>query len=483
MECTSIFSPVQATCNMWLPNRHRHCMNKAGLYKERQYAERLRLATVDGECQKSTELVESLMEFAEMVHCRNSHRTHQQIMATVCCWTAELDLSNCSSRYRGTHISETTPYLDPWTPTNFSPLQIRNRNVISPLFQTLLYALPVGRADTTLTTRSYALPVARSVAGSRTHNFEFPPSPPPYTPPVTRSQTANRTQATASRPTPPRFEPRRISQLGTLEAIADLVSKPFGRIERKQGYIYMFTRDSDPGYVKIGWSTNVTRRMREWEQRCHYKPVLVYTSPLIPHAFRAEQLIFTQLAEWRYDDMRCINEDICRSQHKEWFRLRKRDAFKVVKRWVWWVMTSPFLEDGWLEDRSYLDRWLELCHKNPTGSDLDLDFGCELPDSTAEDDKQDDSDSEDDSNTRNERKDESSDSEESEPDSGSSVDDECAICYEGLGPPTERMLPPCTVCRNDPWHDECIRKWIEMSPLCPMCRGRNRIDVPASGER
>ena len=373
-----------------------------------------------------------------MIHCRRYHRTPQQIMATAVYWSIELNLSSRSRKDSGTHAREAISYRDSSTPAIICSPQVQILNVDQRCYQTQSYI-----------------------------------------PPVTRSQTANRARVIESRLPPPRFEPRRKIKQDTTEAIADLVSKPFGHAEHKEGYIYMFTRESDPGYVKIGWSKNVKRRMGEWERRCGYKPVLAYQSPRIPHAFRVEQLIFTQLAGSRYNDMRCINEGICGARHKEWFKLRTRDAKEIIERWIDWVLDSPYDETGRLEDSwaTYLDQWLEQCHQDLDESDLDLHFGRELPNLTAEDSNEDADDT-----------DEGSEyalppSEESKQDLSSSIDDECAICREEMESPTERTIPPCTLCRNCSWHDECIRKWIEMSPSCPMCRSRDTIDVPAGSAR
>ncbi|KAL9109747.1 MAG: hypothetical protein Q9227_005616 [Pyrenula ochraceoflavens] len=477
MECRSIFNPVQNNCNMWLANKHRHCLLPAGRQDERPYAERLRLAIVNHKYRNSIELFEMLEELAPMVHCRNFHRTAPQIKATVACWISELDESNRFSRGGSIYVSEAV--LPPQTclpqvTTTQPPIQILPADIH--FYQTPRPILPV----TTVTPPSIsrAAPVTVSV----------PPVPrpaPPVTrlaPPVTRSQTANRPLTLNSRPPLPRFELQRRIEQDTPEAITDLVKKRFGHMEHKQGYIYAFTRDSDPGYIKIGWSTHVKRRMREWEQRCGYQPILIYQSPLIPNAYRVEQLIFTQLAAWRHNDMRCVNENICRTRHKEWFRIKKRDAKDVIRRWVEWAMTLPYDEDGRLEDSwsTYIDRWLDICYEDFEQSDLDLDFGCILPGSTLEDPGQDGSGTEDDGSHA------SSSSDENEHDSSSSANDKCAICMEELGPLRERTVPACTVCHNNPWHDGCIRTWIEHSSSlqsCPMCRSRDTIVVAARRQR
>lgn len=497
MECTSIFSPVEPTCNRWLPDKRRFCMHPAGRHDERQYAERLRLAIVNGKHQVSADLDAMLTDLAVMVHCRNPHRKiPQQITATVRYWTAELDLSNRSSEDRAARNAEQALYQEQLTLSTLFWTCSRQLETLNATLQRL--QIPPSTATATRTqvadgtrnveSRPTPLPYTSVATRSQTANrinVESQPAPPSYIPPVTRSQTANGTRVIASRPILPRFELRRGSGEDAHEAIAGLVGKPFGQLEHQEGYIYMFTRESDPGYVKIGWSTDVARRMREWERHCHYKPILVYQSPLISHAFRAEQLIFTQLAKWRCDDMRCINDDICQSRHKEWFKLRQRDALRVIEMWVDWVRSSPYHEYGRLKDswKRYLDRWLEVHHSNLIESDVDLHFGRELPNSIVEAEARNNTNSEAHNGTDNDHENASPHSGEGGHDSRRSLSDECAICYDDLGPPTERKLPACTLCRNGPWHDECIRKWIESSPLCPMCRGRHTIDIYAGDGR
>lgn len=50
--------------------------------------------------------------------------------------------------------------------------------------------------------------------------------------------------------------------------------------QSKTGSIYLYTRASSPGYVKIGYSCNVQSRLKDWQRSCGYKPILLAASTL-----------------------------------------------------------------------------------------------------------------------------------------------------------------------------------------------------------
>ncbi|KAI9826645.1 MAG: hypothetical protein M1832_006241 [Thelocarpon impressellum] len=150
------------------------------------------------------------------------------------------------------------------------------------------------------------------------------------------------------------------------------------------GYIYIFRHEGTVAggatvgmriLLKIGRSTNVQRRLKQWEQRCGRKLILMASFPahtpsspsspssppvssspaarrgvapksphsatdvrpdLIPYSHRVERLIHLELAPCRVSHT-C---DTCGSTHREWFEVRDGEAAAVmgaVRRWVRWA--------------------------------------------------------------------------------------------------------------------------------------------------
>lgn len=115
------------------------------------------------------------------------------------------------------------------------------------------------------------------------------------------------------------------------------------------GTIYLFTRTSSPGFVKIGYSKWPAQcRLRDWEKTCGYKPILLASFDDVPHMQKVEQLIHFELADaWRVEK-RCAK---CPRRHQEWFEIDTRDAIKVAEQWVEWMKKAkPYDEDKYLTD-------------------------------------------------------------------------------------------------------------------------------------
>ncbi|KAL4955150.1 meiotically up-regulated gene 113-domain-containing protein [Aspergillus filifer] len=120
-----------------------------------------------------------------------------------------------------------------------------------------------------------------------------------------------------------------------------------------------------PGTVrlKIGRTSNVTRRMNEWSKQCSNDLTLIRYYPYapnrgsdggrasaklqpgkkMPHVHRVERLIHLELAEMRITDMGPCPD--CGKEHKEWFEVAaQREALKrvdaCIRRWVRWAHTQ-----------------------------------------------------------------------------------------------------------------------------------------------
>lgn len=131
--------------------------------------------------------------------------------------------------------------------------------------------------------------------------------------------------------------------------LSPLVEDKFKR-DFKTGSLYIFTRVSSPGYVKIGWtSREVKGRLESWS-RCGYKPNLVFKVHDIPYAQRAETLTHYELKkEWRAERM-CKG---CGKSHREWFEVSQERATQVVADWAEFMKSatiydaSGMIENNW----------------------------------------------------------------------------------------------------------------------------------------
>ena len=120
--------------------------------------------------------------------------------------------------------------------------------------------------------------------------------------------------------------------------IAQNLERRLGDTEIPHGYIYAF-RAKDPqgkGYMKIGVTTDLGRRMRDHE-KCYgeceqiYPPKRKY--PYSPHARRVERLIHAELAEHARLLKKCPrNLQNHKSRHGEWFDINEQHTLAVIER-------------------------------------------------------------------------------------------------------------------------------------------------------
>ncbi len=147
------------------------------------------------------------------------------------------------------------------------------------------------------------------------------------------------------------FTPRPLpSEKSMLKALTDQVRDSGS----KSGLIYLYTRKSDPGFIKVGYTTrSSTKRLREWEDSCNYKPILLVESERVPNVARAELLIKKELAlggHWRRETY-CKHNKLCYTEHKEWFEVSLETATEVVRRWTNWMRdAAPYDAFGQLEE-------------------------------------------------------------------------------------------------------------------------------------
>ena len=117
---------------------------------------------------------------------------------------------------------------------------------------------------------------------------------------------------------------------------------PYRTNPRDRGYIYVFTSEmktynSTKGYafVKIGMSNDDNRRLGEHIRKCNPNPQNYMSFPELPRGLDreqhpqykcprmsfVEQLIHRELRPWQHTP----NEEcICKTKHREWFRVPRR---------------------------------------------------------------------------------------------------------------------------------------------------------------
>ncbi|MCJ1241682.1 hypothetical protein MMC14_009688 [Varicellaria rhodocarpa] len=136
------------------------------------------------------------------------------------------------------------------------------------------------------------------------------------------------------------------STLKISEHLKSIISKPLSRMELKEGFIYRYWCHTF-GYSKIGWTTrDVNIRGKEWELQCHHKVDMYYPTTYesrnrrIPHAYRLEKIIHTELRDHRHEQLNCKG---CSRNHQEWFKTTTDSHYHAVfKKWTDWMLEKPY---------------------------------------------------------------------------------------------------------------------------------------------
>ncbi|GJC85217.1 hypothetical protein ColLi_08055 [Colletotrichum liriopes] len=136
--------------------------------------------------------------------------------------------------------------------------------------------------------------------------------------------------------------------------IMEKLIAPFTKEERKAadtGYIYGYrlpkghttaSGTDTRRMIKIGYTNNPQRRMREWASKCQYTPDLVFRRQA-PHYIKMEEVVHLHLANERRWDRGCPG---CGGNHKEFFEVDAERAQAVVGMWAAWASLRPFDEEG-----------------------------------------------------------------------------------------------------------------------------------------
>lgn len=126
--------------------------------------------------------------------------------------------------------------------------------------------------------------------------------------------------------------------------IHERICRSLSTRHRKPGYIYAFQAKSNPGYIKIGYTTgSVIERLRSLIFDCNREMTVLFPTPpesvkSVPNAWRVEELCHAELVDYQVQ-VDCTG---CLSEHREWFQISAADAFAVIKKWSAWMRTTPY---------------------------------------------------------------------------------------------------------------------------------------------
>jgi hypothetical protein len=164
------------------------------------------------------------------------------------------------------------------------------------------------------------------------------------------------------------YQPVKTRKLSVSSALHQQAISPLGSKDYDPGFIYLFWDEENFGMVKIGYTNDLARRLKEWNTKC--KRQNSYHSSTesrvnVPHAHRIEQLIHTELKKDRFR-RKC---DGCGTMHKEWFQATEAHVVKVLKKWREWILQEPYEKDEesgkWTLRPDMLDSLKHMCEPLP----------------------------------------------------------------------------------------------------------------------
>ncbi|EKJ72021.1 hypothetical protein FPSE_07800 [Fusarium pseudograminearum CS3096] len=126
--------------------------------------------------------------------------------------------------------------------------------------------------------------------------------------------------------------------------IKGVINKPLQTVDLRHGHIYMYEVEGNPGFVKIGYTTqSVNKRLEKWDFDCNRAPNALYpipprTAEAVPHARRIEELCHAELHHRRIR-IYCPG---CLKQHLEWFEISSTEAITIIQKWTTWMKTNPY---------------------------------------------------------------------------------------------------------------------------------------------
>ncbi|EXJ63108.1 hypothetical protein A1O7_03553 [Cladophialophora yegresii CBS 114405] len=146
------------------------------------------------------------------------------------------------------------------------------------------------------------------------------------------------------------------------QLIREILPKPLTPADmHRTGFVYIYWHPPNMGYVKIGYATDVKKRLADWKRQCRFDLAehavhgsATATQVRLAHLHRIESLIHAELKEYRLLEPSCTG---CGRSHREWFHVHPNHAQRVRAKW-----TSRSFYAGGLLDGSIRDEDIEgLC--------------------------------------------------------------------------------------------------------------------------
>ena len=156
--------------------------------------------------------------------------------------------------------------------------------------------------------------------------------------------------------------------LSVFSALHNKATSPLGKKDTEDGFIYLFWDMQHFGKVKIGYTKDLTKRLKQWNRQCNrdhlYHPNDGFQIEM-KHVHRVEELIHTELKEFRRQ-RRCEG---CGRMHEEWFEVPEAHAVKVASKWRDWILQKPYVQDAvtrqWAIRPDMLDTLEHICEPMP----------------------------------------------------------------------------------------------------------------------
>jgi hypothetical protein len=148
----------------------------------------------------------------------------------------------------------------------------------------------------------------------------------------------------------PHFSPyrsKRTRSLTVSQALHDIITQPLNDTDKKAGFIYFFWDKENFGKLKIGYTKDLHKRLKDWDRKCKrthaYHPAIARGEiPEIPHVSRVERLIHLELKDCRQKRF-CAS---CNKTHREWFDVGDALVLKIFQKWQKWIIQKPYALDS-----------------------------------------------------------------------------------------------------------------------------------------
>lgn len=125
--------------------------------------------------------------------------------------------------------------------------------------------------------------------------------------------------------------------------VKKVVTRNLAKPHNIEGYVYLYEVEGNEGFVKIGYTTKLDKRHKDWAFDCNRETKLLF--PLsqdslekVPNAPRVEALCHSELDYCRIR----VDCEACLKEHIEWFEISSKECIQVVKKWSQWMRTDPF---------------------------------------------------------------------------------------------------------------------------------------------